>query len=169
VSAGNGPLDGNVLTSLDPAAHRGSEGSALPTYARRQRQQQQRLIGSLVVVGIGVLMAVLILIFGHGGDTGHDKAVTEQRKPANESKSVLGTEQASQLDKVPAPEQEPSKESTGKNSKAQTKKGTGGEKAKHVETEPLRPPSGKPEEDFGIRPDEVLPQVPHPPSVKKPS
>ncbi len=161
----NAPLDGSAnLASLDPAAHRSVEGSALPSYARRRHQQQQRLVGSLAVVGVGVVIALLILIVSHIGGNGSDNAVTRPSKGANEAKG------ARQPDRMPAPAivQETSKDSAHTNAETQAKKDSGGKRSKKADTEPLRPPTGKPEEDFGIRPDEGSPQAPPLPSVKKP-
>jgi hypothetical protein len=161
----NAPRDGSPnLASLDPAAHRSMEGSALPSYARRRHQQQQRLVGSLAVVGVGVVIALLILIVSHIGGNGSDNAVTRPSKGANEAKG------ARQPDRMPAPAivQETSKDSAHTNAETQAKKDSGGKRTKKADTEPLRPPTGKPEEDFGIRPDEGSPQAPPPPSVKRP-
>jgi hypothetical protein len=163
-------LDDNANPmSVDVVAHRSTEGSALPSLVRRRHQQQQRLVGSLAVVGVGMVIALLILIFGRGGETDQDRAATGPRKTAGQLKGAFGAKSASPADKPLPPAATPasSKDSDHKSTEAQTKRDSGGNKAKKADAEPLRSPTGKPEDDFGIRPDEVSPQAPSPPAVKK--
>ncbi len=171
VKAADVSLGGGVnLTHLDPAAHRSGEGIAWPSYARRRHQQQQRLIGSLVVVGAGVVVALLILIFGHLGGSGQDDAGGAAAREASPTTN-RGATAVSQPDQLsaPPPAPAPRQPSPAKSLPVPAQKDLGGSRIKKADTERLRPPTGNPAEDFGIRPEGAAPPASASPPAKKPS
>jgi hypothetical protein len=140
-------------------------GIVMPTYSRKNQLQQQRLVGLLAVIGAGGGLALFILIFCGGVGSGHSSQQANPQtvdktsrtvpplaeKPGNNKNMSLPvsaanlSKDATVTDK--AADVPVKTDSSGNEAKKETAEGVGEEMS-------VQPPTGKPEDDFGIRSDE---------------
>jgi hypothetical protein len=126
-------------------------------YARHRKQQQQRLFVSLAVIGVGVAFALVVLV-AKGCGNAEPKPSGEKKLPTETKKSV-DTKSTYSLPTplVPVPK-DVMKESVNQSPSAPPVKNVGGKATKRVEAdEPLAPPTGSPENDFGIKSEDAVP------------
>lgn len=138
-------------------------GSGVPIHsphARRQRQQQQRLLISLAVIGVGVALALFVFVVTRGG--GKESPPAGQGRPANKAKDNL-TKPANQIPAPRAPADTAAAKGEGdKSAGAANDKVAPGKASARAEDEPLPPPTGTPESDFGIKASDEVPDNPLP-------
>lgn len=124
-------------------------------YSRRRHQQQQRLIGLLAVIGVGVVLALLILVFGRSAGPSTPPEPSVQPDRASLPTPPPSPRTATKESAKPAPA--PANATGSKDDRAP-------KPAIKELDEPIRPPTGNPESDFGIKVDEAVPEAtPSPP------
>jgi hypothetical protein len=146
---------GEVLKNVDPTiatrgpvVHVRDHDQVIAALTLRQHQLQQRLLGALAVIAIGVIVAVIALVvnmFGPG-DTGASRSYAPDRQASEPSGNA-----AKPWSSPNRPVAKPQTGAAGKRPNASTPLAGETKKKTVVPSDtPSGPPTGTPENDFGI-------------------
>jgi len=144
----------------------GYTDAILLTQAKRKRQQQQRLIVSLAIIAIGVTFALIVWVFGPDPASDSVNSSAKRAGAASESKKAVPSPPTkTPITPAPTVNRDEPKNPPPPQPPQLTKE----KREAKEEEDPILPPTGTPEADFGIRPEEVRPESPVPNSVPKSS